>query len=269
MGTLDLPFRYFPKNQKHYLFCDSTWNLWSSHSQNMTGYTSRLLREADALEKKSYEQMEHIFTISNYVKINLIEYYGVSPDKITVVGTGLGVIKPYTGEKNYSNKKILFAAKNRFEDKGGELILKAFNLALEKDPELELIIVGQPDYNNINIPNVKTYGFIPIEQLQEIFNDCSLFLMPALNEPWGLVYLEALACKMPIVGLNRNSFPEISGNGKYGFGLDNLDSTGLANTINNAFSKPELLKQMGIEGQKFCLDTFSWKNTVSKIINSI
>jgi glycosyltransferase involved in cell wall biosynthesis len=213
-GTMDMPFSKYPECQKHFLFCDSTFNLWSSYATNKGLYSKKLLRDAEKLEIQSYSQFEHIFSISEYVKDNLISHYGLSPEKITVVGTGLGVIEPYFGEKHYSNNKILFAAKGRFEDKGGFLVIEAFKIAKNSNPNLELIIVGQNNYTSkINLPNVKTYGFIPKEALQKLFNECSLFLMPAINEPWGLVYLEALACKMPIVGLNRNSFPEISGGG--------------------------------------------------------
>ncbi|HEX9510286.1 MAG TPA: glycosyltransferase family 4 protein [Puia sp.] len=270
MGTLDLPFDKLPEKQKHFLFCDYTWQLWSTSATNRQKYTKRLLSDAEKLEKKAYQQIEHIFSISEYVKQNLIEHYKVDPDKITVVGTGLGIIKPFFGEKDYANGKILFAAKGRFEDKGGPLVLKAFEIALKTNPRLELAIVGQNDYTQkINLPNVKTYGFIPIDELQDIFNRSSLFLMPATNEPWGLVYLEALACKIPIVGLNRNSFPELSGYGKYGFGLDNADAEDLAKLILKAFDEPERLADMGEKAQEHCLNNFTWEHTVNKIIQTL
>lgn len=269
-GGLDLPFFKSPKNQKHYLFCDSNFVLWSSHPKRMIGDSKRLLIDSDKLEKKGYHQMEHIFTTSEYVKNNFIKYYEIDPGKITVVGTGLGVIKPFYGKKNYSNRKILFAAKGSFEEKGGHLALGAFKIALKKNPNLELTIVGQNEYTGkINLPNVKAYGFLPVEKLQNIFNESSLFLMPAINEIWGLVYLEALACKMPIIGLNRNSYPEISDYGKYGFGLDNENPEKLAEIILNAFDNPEQLKVMGKKAQEYCLNKFSWNNTVSKIIQTI
>ena len=269
-GTLDLPFLNLPKKQKHYLYCDSTWNLWSSCSTQMQGYKNRLLKDAERLERKSYNQMEHIFTISEYVKENLINHYQINPLKITVVGTGLGVIKPYFGTKDYSNSKILFTAKSRFEDKGGNLALKAFEMASEINSNIELIIVGQNEYHErFKGKNIKVYGFISTDELQNIFNKCSLFLMPALNEPWGLVYLEALACKIPIVGLNRNSFPEISQNGKYGFGLEDEDPEKLCKILIEAFSDNKKLEEMGKAGQKFCLEKFSWNKTVSRIMSII
>ncbi|SFF37658.1 glycosyltransferase family 4 protein [Spirosoma endophyticum] len=269
-STLDLPFAILPKDQKHYLYCDSTWNLWSSHSTAMDGYSKKLLVQAEKLEQRAYQQMAHIFSISEYVKNNLVDHYKINSNNITVVGTGLGVIKPFYGEKNYSNKKILFAAKGRFEDKGGYLVLEAFKKVLEFNPDIELLIVGQNDYTKtIKLPNVRTFGFIAIDELQSIFNECSLFLMPAINEPWGLVYLEALSCKMPIIGLNKNSFPEISGYGKYGFGLDTNNPEDLARLIIKLFEDNKKLKEIGQEAQEYCLNKFSWQKTVSTILSTI
>jgi glycosyltransferase involved in cell wall biosynthesis len=112
-------------------------------------------------------------------------------------------------------------------------------------------------------------GFVSVEELQELFNTHSLFLMPALNEPWGLVYLEAMACKMPIMGLTRNSFPELSGHGKYGFAIDEADPAMLAHALVEAFRNPERLKEMGEQGQRFCLSTFSWNKTVDRILEVV
>jgi glycosyltransferase involved in cell wall biosynthesis len=112
-------------------------------------------------------------------------------------------------------------------------------------------------------------GFVSVEELQELFNTHSLFLMPALNEPWGLVYLEAMACKMPIMGLNRNSFPELSGHGKYGFAIDEADPAMLAHALVEAFRNPDRLEEMGEQGQRFCLSAFSWNKTVDRILEVV
>ena len=135
MGTLSLPFPKGPASQKHYLLCDSTWNLWSRYATDLPRYSDRTHAMYDKLERTSYAQMHHIFSISEYVKQNLVEHYGVPAEKITVVGTGLGAIQPFQGRKVYESKKILFTAKGRFRDKGGHLVIKAFERALANRPQ--------------------------------------------------------------------------------------------------------------------------------------
>lgn len=269
-GTLSMPLTKIPDNQNHYLFIDGTWDLWSKQATDLGGFSSKNIVDVNDLEKKAYENATHIFSISEYVKQNLINQYGISENRITVVGTGTGIIKPYFGVKDYANGKILFVAKGRFKDKGGDLVLESFSKALKVYPNLKLSIVGQNDYSSqINHPNIQTYGFISVDELQEIFNSHSLFLMPAINEPWGLVYIEAMLCRMPIVGLNRNSFPELSGYGKYGFGIDSLDSDHLAKLITDLMGNPLKLENVGVDCQKFAMSEFTWGNTVNKICANI
>jgi glycosyltransferase involved in cell wall biosynthesis len=269
-GPLDLPFLWRPGNQRHYLFCDTTWRLCSAQASFTSECSSRLLRDAARAEARTYRQMKHIFPTSQYVKEDLVANYGVPPEKVTVVGTGRGIIQPFHGAKDYTNGKILYVAKGRFEDKGGPMVLAAFERARQMNPRLQLTIVGQDSYmRELQLPNVTTYGFVSVEELQRLFNTHSLFLMPAINEPWGLVYLEAMACRMPIVGLNRNAFPELSGGGKYGFGLDQPDPGELARVILDAFSRPEMTARMGNAAQIWCLETFTWEKTVARIVDTI
>jgi glycosyltransferase involved in cell wall biosynthesis len=269
-GTLSMPLTNVPDDQNHYLFIDGTWDLWCKQATDMKGFTSKNIADLNKLEIRAYRNAKHIFSISEYVKDNLISQYNISSDLITVVGTGTGIIKPFFGQKDYTNGKILFAAKGRFNDKGGDLVLEAFSKALKVYPNLKLSIVGQNDYSSeIEHSNIDTFGFVSMDELQELFNSHSLFLMPAINEPWGLVYIEAMLCRMPIVGLNINSFPELSGYGKYGFGIDTFNGNLLAELIIDLVSNPSSLESIGDNCQSFALSKFTWEKTVSKICTEI
>lgn len=267
-GTFSLPYIKKHINQFHYCLIDATWNMWLDNSTDIELIKPRDRIIIEKLEVKAYDNADHIFTISDYVKQNLIEHYNVDRSKITVVGTGTGIIQPFYGVKDYKNRKILFVAKGRFEDKGGELVLKALDLLLEKYPNIELSIVGQNNYKGlIDHPNIKTYGFIPLNKLQELFDSHSLFLMPAINEPWGLVYIEAMLCKMPIIGINKNSFPELSNYNQFGTGIDGPNYLALSNAIDSMLCKPDTMENIGLLAQEFALKNYTWNNTASKILS--
>lgn len=267
-STLSLPKTNnlsFKKN-RHFLMIDATWDLWANNSTNINLISQSSVKVIERLERISFDQSAHIFTVSEYVKKNLIHHYNQAPDKITVVGTGTGIIKPYFGEKDYTNKKILFVAKGRFEDKGGYLVLDAFERLLRKFPDAELNIVGQNDYSSqISHSKIKTYGFLPLDELQGLFNACTVFVMPALFEPWGLVYIEAMLCKMPIIGLNRNAFPEICNYGEFGIGVDIVDSMKIAEALDTILSNPEATRQKGEKAQKWAIERYTWVNVAKKI----
>ncbi|MFT5516081.1 MAG: glycosyltransferase involved in cell wall biosynthesis [Rhodothermales bacterium] len=269
-GTFSLPFSQPQADQRHYLFCDATWHLWSRASSDMGKYGTRLLAAAEEDERRSYEQAAHIFPIAEYVRRDLIEHYGVPEDRVTAVGTGLGLIRPFEGPKDYSRKHVLFTAKGRFRDKGGTLAVEAFRLARLQDPEITLTVVGCEDGLALEPrPGLTLLGFVPAQDLQELFETHSLFLLPATNEPWGLVYLEAMACGMPIVGLNRNSFPEICDHGRLGWWPQFETPESLSQVLVQAFSDSSRLAEMGSQARHHCLDTYSWEKTVDRMLGVI
>ncbi len=265
-GTFDLPIPALGSPQRHFLFCDTTWNLWASLATNVC-YDTTYVRDADALERASYSQMAHVFPIANYVAQDLVEHYGVEPSRITPVGTGLNVIRPYSGEKDYRSGHILTVAKARFEDKGGRLLLDAFKIARCTRPELHLVVVGSSSNAAFvgNAENVTVTGFVSAQRLQQLFEAAALFAMPALNEPWGLVYLEALACQTPILGLARNALPEITVDGRFGFLVDEASPAAVADTLLAALAAPQRLREMGVGGQAHCLRTYTWDLVAERI----
>jgi len=275
-GTLDLPL---PKDLvgdgvKHYMYTDSTWDMWYKDVR-FRFLTKRLIKHAEDMDREAYSQLEHIFLTSEFARDRFIERYGVPASKISVVGTGRGRdIKAFSGEKSYDNGLILFIAKHRWVEKGGPLLLEGFKLARQQRPNLKLVVLGNDEVKQmvaggLGGPGVEVLGHIPFEQLQDLFNTASLYAMPALMEPWGLVYLEALACRTPILGLNRMAFPELSGHGRFGFAVNDATPQAVAAGLVEAMSDPARLDRMGREGQAFVAERFSWEMVGRRVVEKI
>lgn len=163
MGTLDLPVFKEDKSTKHYLYCDSTWNLLVKHYPRVGRHAIRASVTMDELERRCYSQMEHIFPASEYVREDLIKHYQIASEKVSVVGMGVGKIQPFMGQKDYRNGHILFAVKHGFEGKGGPLLIKGFEIAQKRNANLKLVVVGGEEYRErLNgVPNVTVTGYIP------------------------------------------------------------------------------------------------------------
>lgn len=271
LGSLALPLRRPSSGTQHYLLSDSTWHLWSRDSTKVARCRPKLLRDAEELERRVYGQMTLFFPLSEYVGADLVTHYGVDPDKIVVVGTGRGSIAPFAGTKDYARGPILFVAKDRFADKGGELLVEGFKLAATKNASLHLVLAGNPAYVRWARlhPRISAHGYVSLEQLQRLFDEAALFAMPALNEPWGLVYLEALSCRAPILALNRNAAPELTRQGAYGFCVREPSAEAVAEALLEAFSDPNRLAEMGQAGQDYSVNHFTWENTARRIVEAI
>ena len=269
IGTRHLPLsRDFP-NCRQYLFDDAPLTFWK-RTGLMDGLPEHEYQWFLKRHKAIYSNIDHFFPVSEHMKQLLVEDYAVDPRKITPVGTGTGRIEPCRTDKNYQNFKLLFVSKQDFHHKGGDLAVEGFRIARQTIPNAELIMVGREDYAQFaNELGISVFPHITFEKLQSFFHECSVFIMPARSEPWGLVYLEALASRMPIIGLNRNSLPEITDQGRFGFLAQTPTPGDVAEQILKAYSIRNQLSAIGSAAQQFCLSRYSWDNAASKILSTI
>ena len=265
MGTRSMPAGSLQNAAKHSIYLDSTFHLMQP--QSLANFSPRVRKQYEDFEKWAIKKAAYLFTTADYVKRDLATYYEVPEDRISVVGTGRGKIQASGDSKDYSTRTTLFVAKERFMEKGGQLLLDGFKLAVAADPRLKLIVVGQEQYRAAveAVPNATFKTALPWEELELLFNQASLFAMPAQYEPWGLVYLEALACGTPVLGLNRNALPEFTLNGASGFLLDQATAEAVAAGLKDAFSNIDRLARMGQLGQKHVLEHYDWDLTGRKI----
>jgi glycosyltransferase involved in cell wall biosynthesis len=268
-GELDLPLR--PDGRRHYLFIDSTLDLYLSNpcQPGLAGQRGR--REAERATAAGFRQVEHFFPISRYVARNLVETYGIPAGRVTVAGTGAGRIEPFVGHKDFRQGHVLFVAKGRVCEKGGYLLVDAFRYVRDAGCDVPLVIVGATELAPAvrGMPNVELYGHVSDELLKRLFHAATLYAMPALHEPWGLVYLEALASKVPVLGLRRAALPEITCDGSYGFLADTDAPEEVARILLDALADRDRLAAMGEAGQQHCLRTYRWDKTAATLASVV
>jgi glycosyltransferase involved in cell wall biosynthesis len=266
-GTFDLPACDLAAGVKHYLYCDHSWALTRAHHIDVWRYNERAMRAFEQAEREALGSLAHVFTFGAYVRDNLIAHYGLSPDRVTAVGSGMGAIAPHDGPKNYNRPALLFVAKHLFKAKGGLLLLAAFDEAYRRRPDLRLTIVGDERSRAFvgDRPGVTLHAHLPWETLQQLYRDSTLLVQPMLNDPWGQVYLEAMASRTPVMGLNRNGLPELVDGGRHGFLVDRADPTALAEAILCAISDPHRLERMANAAQRHVLQNYSWSRVAERI----
>jgi glycosyltransferase involved in cell wall biosynthesis len=266
-GTLDLPPTGAAGDVRHYLYCDSTWNLSLQHRTDASLYMPQARAAFDHLERMSLAACEHIFTFGEYVRDDIVSHYGIPAERVTAVGSGCGETAPYSGVKNYANGELLFIAKHLFREKGGDLLLDAFHLALLQRPELRLTIVGGAEGRQRQTlpPNVTIMPFVTRETLTCLLRGATILVQPMLNDPWGQVYLEALLARTPVVGLDRNGLPEIAGEGRHGFLVREETPEALSHAVVDAVSDPLRLAAMGELGQDYVVRNHSWARVAARM----
>jgi glycosyltransferase involved in cell wall biosynthesis len=266
-GTLDLPAFDLLPGIRHYLYCDQTWDLSLRFRPDIGAYTAQAIADFERLEADALRGLAHVFTFARSVRENLISHYGLAPDRVTAVGSGMGRIEPYAGVKTYGPPRLLFVAKHLFAAKGGRLVIDAFARARARRPDLQLTIVADAASRRFvrGQRSIRFLSGLPWPALQALYRDASLLVQPMINDPWGQVYLEALASRTPVLGLDRNGLPEIAGDGRYGFLLARPDAAAIADAIVDAVACPARLERMGWDGQAHVRASFGWDRAAARI----
>ncbi len=252
---------------EHYLYCDHSWALSKAHHVHARRYNDRALRAFEKAEHDALSGLSHVFTFGSYVRDNLVAHYGLPPDRVTAVGSGMGAIDPYDAPRSYDKPALLFVAKHLFQAKGGVLLLEGFEHARRQRPDLTLTIVGDERSRAFvgDRPGVTLHAHLPWPALQQLYRSSTLLVQPMLNDPWGQVYLEAMASRTPVMGLNRNGLPELVDGGRHGFLVDCADPAALGAAIVSAVSDPQRLDRMAAVAQRHVLENYSWSRVAERV----
>jgi len=219
------------------------------------------------LEKTIYQDADLNFVFSSYYQKSLIKQYYIDPQKVINIHAGTNPVYSNTNKvKNYSNKKILFAGKD-WERKGGPVLVEAFKKVLIKHPDAQLIIVGCKPV--IEIPNCTILGKVNLETLDKCYNEASIYCMPSWIEYFGIVYIDAMNHKLPVIASNIASVPDFIKSGINGYLINPGDVDGIANALIELLDDAEKCKRFGEAGYEIAQNDFTWEKVGEKLKNHI
>lgn len=160
--------------------------------------------------------------------------------------------------------------------KGHKWLLNTFINNFQNNKNVKLVFVGSPvvgqEYYLEEIEgiikdkrlddSVKILGFK--KDLRPILNITDLLAVPSTEaESFGLVALEAMLAKKPVVGSNHGGLTEIIVDNETGFLVEPNNETELANAIQKLLSNKELRADFGIKGYERALKEFSEEKYIS------
>lgn len=139
------------------------------------------------------------------------------------------------------------------EEKGQDRVLKAFDKIANKDGEIKYAIAGPGKdervdellQENLKLKNnVIQMGSVTPEQRVELYNLCDLFILPSKNEGFGIVFIEALSCGIPIIASDGFGCREALLDGELGYLADPDDIDAMASKITSVL---QIVKDITIE----------------------
>jgi glycosyltransferase involved in cell wall biosynthesis len=202
-------------------------------------------------------------------------------DKIEVIPNGVDVEKfqPIQASDNEDRNTIFFlSVLDEFHKyKGLEYLLEALKIVKNKILDVKLIVGGKGvllDHHqemaaSLGLKdNVEFAGFIPDEEIADYYSQASVFVLPSissLQEGFGIVALEALACQTPVVTTDIVGVAQDLKQIKGGIVIPPRDTHKLADAITQILSDAQMQKEMGQRGRKLVQEKYTWKVVASSM----
>ncbi|MBP6099379.1 MAG: glycosyltransferase family 4 protein [Flavobacterium sp.] len=185
----------------------------------------------------------------------------------------------YNSDFLYLENDIVITLVGRINKiKGHNWLLKTFNEYFKQFKNVKILIVGSPvKSQEFYLHNLEKYivsnnltetvKIIPFTtNLKAIWNITDIAVMPSTEkESFGLVALEAMLAKKPVVASNHGGLTEIVVDSKTGFLVEPNNIVDLKEALEKLINNPELRSDFGENGFKRAVENFSVQNYVSKI----
>jgi glycosyltransferase involved in cell wall biosynthesis len=228
-----------------------------------------------------------IVTVSKYSQMRISKLAEIEKEKIIPIYLAPKSIPLNQIESNqninqrftnlYSKKYLLHVGTLEKRKNIGTLI-DAFKLLINSgDQETQLVLVGQNSnkvFNSdqslmekINTDERLKYrihitGYVDNSELFEFYKNACVYVLPSINEGFGLPILEAFLFKIPVLIANSSCLPEIAGNAALQF--EPFDAYQLFQTIQGILSDPSKTNDLVQKGTER-LSQFSWKNHLAEL----
>lgn len=219
-----------------------------------------------------------VIVCSSYMEQELKGFFRLPGDKISVIPNGVSVEQfiPDPRIQPPDNEKYVFFIGRLVREKGIHVLIDAAPKILGGFPEARFIIAGTGPYEEQLRARVRERGlehrfyfagFINDEMRNRLYAQSSAAVFPSLYEPFGIVALEAMAAKTPVVISETGGLSEIVEHGVDGLKcyVDSPDS--LADNIMAVLGDRQLAEKLRINGYEKAKNRYSWFNIAGKTLS--
>lgn len=229
----------------------------------------------------SFMSAKHVISISEFTRKDILQSYGVSPDKVSVVLEGVDhKFQPSThlltevrerfdlGTRFFYYPAAMAAHKNHLR------LLDAFSMVKDRvGADLQLVFTGaktalyesvEQRVHDLGLDHsVKHLGFVNREEVFALMTLASALLFPSDFEGFGLPLLEAMHCGTPVIASDQASIPEVTGDAA--ILLNPRDTEGWARAMQEILENQVLRAQL-VERGYTNVGRFSWERCADQTL---
>ena len=197
--------------------------------------------QLSGLKKLLLDKCDSILAVSNFTRDKLIGINGVKSEKIKIFHNTIDPFFSYPTQfakpeyliSRYNIKKedkiILTLTRLAYTEKykGYDKVITVLSDVIARYTNVKYLIAGKPDElekNRLNTlisqykleNHVFLVGFIAEEEITDHYQLADVFVMPSKKEGFGIVFIEAMACGLPVIAGNQDGSVDALKNGELG-----------------------------------------------------
>jgi len=254
------------------------------------GLRGWLKRKLKFIRTFIYNRIHRIVAVSIYTK-KILTDSGVREGKIVVLPNGVDIEKwrddcveeELIDRYNLSGKMIILTVGRLVRRKNHATVIEALDIVRLKFPEVRYLIAGEgPCEEELKMmvrnrhleSHVIFLGRYPQEKMNKLYNTCDIFVMPNTQvgssvEGFGIVFLEANACRKPVIAGRSGGAVDAVVDGVTGFLVEPDDVEQLAGKIIEILSDPGLAERLGSNGYERVKKQFTWHEITSRMMGGL
>jgi len=225
-----------------------------------------------ALIKKVLEGADFVGLVSQTLKNQMLKF-NINPKSQTTKTIYNGIYIPgYLPEVDWPDRQNdvirLLSVGHAIRRKGYDYVIRALATLLNNYDGILYYIIGDGDDLNYfkkvaEESRVKNHViFLGRKSNAEVLSymkKADIFILPSWDEAFGIVYIEAMAMKLPIIGVKNEGISEIIKDGYNGFLVSAKSEKEISKVLSKLITDPKLRSKIGQAGYDTVKDVFTWR----------
>ncbi|MEI7435950.1 MAG: glycosyltransferase family 4 protein [bacterium] len=229
-----------------------------------------------ALERRGMEAADRVIAVSSRTREQIMSEYDILPEKVVVVHNAV----PHRIRRRDNSAGVAVRRRHRqvlflgrlTHQKGPEYFVQAAARVLAVMPKVTFIMAGAGDMLPALVEEVSRLrlgrhfrftGFLRAAEVEALFAEADVYVMPSVSEPFGLAPLEAMAHNVPVIVSREAGVCEVL---RHALKVNFWDVDDIANQILAALLHPALARELVRNGHAD-LKKLRWTAVAEKIMN--
>jgi len=241
-----------PLNYKIGLICEDTTQSARNKPRFVRCARSMIYRRADFFLPFSEDSVEYLRRIGinrNVYRTSWsidLEFFESNYDPF--------ICESIRNKLDLNDKFVFLSVSQLIPQKGLINLLRAWlQLPITLKSKIALVIIGSGSQekeikdliSRCNIPNVWLIGQISYSEITNYFHACDVFILPTLQDVFGLTVMEAMACGIPVLTTYYCGARELVVDGRNGYLFDSRDLQEIRDVIIKIVNQRKRLRRMG------------------------